>query len=434
MKLIYSQSQHQGAREYQQDAMDVISNKSDVLAVLADGMGGYKGGEIASKKIIDNFNKNFSKLNRENISKGLIDILNTANKAIENHKLKEPEVNKMGSTFVGLFISNETYQWISVGDSPLYIVDFSKDTIERINANHSIGGILEMQYKKGEISSEELANNPNKHMLTSAVTGDPISILEESKIYPLNKEQLFIVASDGLETILRAEILDILKKYNCHSQKGLNDATKGLIQAVLSKNKRGQDNVSVILISNEQNQPPKSFSAPSNQRHKDKNQGNSSIKYLFLSIIMILTFFVIGLLAYDKYIKPMFNKNTQTIPFKTKDQINKDTEEFDIKISPFPFDNPINKEQVLTLHFEKEVELEKDMIKFTPKIEFDLKSKNDSKKEYELKITPPTNQKDKITLTIDEDKVSYDNKSNNKLEVTIPFDTTNHNNTLEGRN
>jgi len=86
----------------------------------------------------------------------------------------------------------------------------------------------------------------------------------------------------------------------------------------------------------------------------------------------------------------------------------------------------------LTLHFEKEVELEKDMIKFTPKIEFDLKSKNDSKKEYELKITPPTNQKDKITLTIDEDKVSYDNKSNNKLEVTIPFDTTNHNNTLEG--
>lgn len=249
MKTIIAMHQHQGDREYQQDTMCMKSlGSAGTLCVLADGMGGYEGGEIASQLIRDSFMK--LSIDSDDIGNILEKNIHLSNKAIAAYKETHPEVKSMGSTAVALFATNTTFQWVSVGDSPLYVMRNNKN-ISRVNENHSIAGILELQFKNGEITQKDIDANPNKHMLTSALTGEKIEAIDVSKEYPIKENYLFILASDGIETLSEKEISNIISKYDVGTQAGLNDASKALVDAVIAAAKPNQDNVTVILLGQE---------------------------------------------------------------------------------------------------------------------------------------------------------------------------------------
>jgi len=241
--------QHQGDREYQQDIMTINPNvHPNELCTVADGMGGYEGGEIASALIGDQFREMI--IDGDDMGEILERTLSKANEAIADYKEEHSEVKSMGSTLISAYFTESSVQWISVGDSLLYRTE-CYDKIERINDNHSIAGLLELQLKQGEITQKEVDENPNKHMLTSALTGEEITTIDLSSVKIRNKNQIFILASDGLETLSEAEILETLQQFDCSRQAGLNEAAIGLIDAVLAKKKRNQDNVTVLLVSNE---------------------------------------------------------------------------------------------------------------------------------------------------------------------------------------
>lgn len=247
MDILFSMHQHQGDRDYQQDAMKVKSfGDLGALCVLADGMGGYEGGEIASDIIASTF-FNVS-IDGDDIAAILERTLHEANDEIARYKETHPEVGNMGSTLIAAFFTDNSLQWISVGDSPLYEIADNR-RIQRINDNHSVAGILDLQLKQGEITQQEVDQNPNKHMLTSAVNGEEIAIIDLSPKHPFEDDHLYILASDGIETLSEQEILRIVQKFDCGEQEGLSLAAQQLVIAVLEKRKPKQDNVTVVLVS-----------------------------------------------------------------------------------------------------------------------------------------------------------------------------------------
>ena len=293
MNTIVAMHQDQGDREYQQDAMGRKSfGPAGTLCILADGMGGYEGGEIASQLIIDTFMD--MAIDSNDIGAILEKNLYLSNEAILAYKQNHDEVKSMGSTVVAFYISNKSFQWISVGDSPLYVI--RGERLDRINQNHSIAGLLELQLKKGEITQKDMDDNPNKHMLTSAMTGEDITDIDLSKEYPLKDNYLFILASDGIETLTENEINEIVQKHNHFGdQEVLNILAKELVDAVLAKKKPHQDNVTVILVSQTTNSELDSFTNMQRKEvSKDKKTSilKGKIPYILISIFLILLYLI----------------------------------------------------------------------------------------------------------------------------------------------
>ncbi len=247
MEIAVGMHQHQGKREYQQDAMSIKHFGSiGVLAILADGMGGYEGGEIASKIVSENFREFM--IEGDDIGASLKKYLLKGNESISEYKENHPEVKSMGTTAISFFMTDKICQWVSVGDSPLYIIRNYR-TISRINENHSIAGLLDLQVKKGEITQEEALSSRQRHMLTSAVSGDNIPQIDLSVPYSIKENDIFILASDGIETISDDRIKEIvLRHIPIITQENAQNACEALIEEVISKNTSKQDNVTVIIL------------------------------------------------------------------------------------------------------------------------------------------------------------------------------------------
>ena len=238
--LKIANGQIQGRRDYQQDYFSIkYLENGAILFILADGMGGYKGGEIASKLAVDTFEKDFKVSN--DISKSLNQSLQKANESIYQYKEQNKDVKSMGTTLIVLYLIKDEFQWISVGDSPLFLIRDNK--IARINANHSVAGLLELQVKQGEVTQKEVENNPNRHMLTSALDGNDLTTVETSRVMKLNENDKIILASDGVETISKEEILGI-----AISTDNSKAVCLKIIEAIESRAKENQDNATLIYI------------------------------------------------------------------------------------------------------------------------------------------------------------------------------------------
>src|SRR5262245_38136518 len=120
--------QHRGARPYQEDswALHRLGDGS-LLAVVADGMGGHAGGAVASKIAVDAFVQSVEQ------GGGLADGLQDANSAVGRQAAAKPGLAGMGATLVAVQVRGDEVRWISVGDSPLFLVSAGK--LDRLNAD-----------------------------------------------------------------------------------------------------------------------------------------------------------------------------------------------------------------------------------------------------------------------------------------------------------
>src|SRR5271170_4113214 len=150
--------QHQGARPYQEDswALKRLGDGS-LLAVVADGMGGHAGGAVASKLAVEAF------VHALEQGGGLADGLQDANGAVRKGAVAKPDLAGMGATLVAAQVRGDEVRWISVGDSPLFLV--SAGGIERLNADHSMAPQIEAMVKRGLLTEEEAAVHPARHTL-----------------------------------------------------------------------------------------------------------------------------------------------------------------------------------------------------------------------------------------------------------------------------
>jgi protein phosphatase len=230
----------QGARNYQEDAAAARPGSAGLGVVLADGMGGHAGGAVASGLASAAFLHVLA--SSQDVGPALVAALRDANEAIAHGAAQSPHLTGMGCTLVGVAFEAQCMDWISVGDSPLYLV--RKGGIERLNEDHSFAPEIDRLAEAGRISWGAARADPYRHVLRSALTGAEIDLVDRPQVpLKLEPDDWVILASDGIHTLAEPDIARIV------SAAGSADAAaEALLAAVAAVGDPHQDNTTVVAV------------------------------------------------------------------------------------------------------------------------------------------------------------------------------------------
>ena len=227
----------------------IASDASIGLAVLADGMGGYNAGDVASQmavltitaELIAGFNRahqSGKQVDSEWASNLMSDAVHAANIAIYKVANEQEQCEGMGTTLVlSLFVDNRVVIG-HIGDSRAYVL--RDDQLKQLTNDHSL---LQEQIDSGLLTPEQAKLATYKNFVTKAVGVDPITDLEINT-YGVEVGDLYLLCSDGLT--------DMLEPYEIETTliEGQDDLESLANTLIRKANQRGgKDNISVILIS-----------------------------------------------------------------------------------------------------------------------------------------------------------------------------------------
>ena len=214
-----------------------------LIAMLADGMGGHAGGALASRMVCEHFLAGYAGQigpTRDRLRAGLAG----ANRAIELKVEDDRALTGMGSTLIGAAFGPEGLEWVSVGDSPLYL--YRRGEIALINEDHSLAPALDQLAAAGKITLEAARADPRRHMLRSAITGEDLELVDLSvKPLALEAGDYVVLASDGIHTLEPGEIARMITAYAVDGPEAVATA---LIRAVDNMREPQQDNTTVVVV------------------------------------------------------------------------------------------------------------------------------------------------------------------------------------------
>ena len=206
------------------------------LFIIADGMGGHKAGDYASRYAVDTIEKETLESLEENPEIILQKAISKANKDIRELSHQNPDMEGMGTTIVAATIYGKYMKVANVGDSRLYIINGKK--IKQITRDHSL---VEEMVRIGELDRISARNHPNKNIITRAV-GVTASVVADFFYVVLKEGDVILMCSDGLSNMLEdAEIRMIA----C-AQRDIIEKAEALVRA--ANNNGGKDNISLIII------------------------------------------------------------------------------------------------------------------------------------------------------------------------------------------
>jgi protein phosphatase len=231
----------QGARSYQEDTADVQPDGDAVIAVLADGMGGHAGGAVASDLASNAFLRAFSAAEGD-VHGRLKEALDAADAAIAAKADASPDLTGMGCTLVGASFLQGRLEWISVGDSPLFLV--RQGVIKRLNEDHSLSPEIDKLAELGFMSWEAARVDSRRHILRSALTGTEIELIDcPDDPLELKPGDVVILASDGIHTIPDDDIKRVVL-----AAESPDAAAAALLKAVAAVGDPHQDNTTVVVV------------------------------------------------------------------------------------------------------------------------------------------------------------------------------------------
>jgi PPM family protein phosphatase len=215
--------------------------------VLADGMGGYNAGEVASNMATSFIRTELGRWLREASSQAsdaevrrAMDIcVDNANRAIFNAANSNPQYAGMGTTLVVAVFRDNRVLLGHVGDSRCYRL--REGRLQQITRDHSL---LQEQIDAGLITPEQAAFSANKNLVTRAV-GVEDTVLLETHQHDVQSGDLFLMCSDGLSDMLDDEGIAHVVQQMLQGSQRLEDGTRSLIDA--ANDAGGKDNISVIL-------------------------------------------------------------------------------------------------------------------------------------------------------------------------------------------
>lgn len=243
---VHDEGAAQGSRSRQEDDYGVFElppelEAGDLLLVLADGMGGERGGARASALAVRSFIEAYDTASAAAIPNRLEQVLTRVNERIAWDAASDPDgLQGMGCTLLAVVLAEEGLYWISVGDSPLWL--WRRGRLIRLNQDHAYRSILAHQVYNGEISAAEAAGHPDRNALISAVTGAELELVDlPRQVYPLQPGDQILLASDGLLTLEERDIAAILSR--THPDRS---PCPPLLAAVAEHHNLHQDNVTVL--------------------------------------------------------------------------------------------------------------------------------------------------------------------------------------------
>lgn len=224
-------------RENNEDALLV---REPSLFAVADGMGGYAAGEIASRSTIKAFEAATHSLRYEqeeqNIRKVMLEAFDKANTHVFKMSVSNESYSGMGTTMTALYLPGDGHGYCChVGDSRLYL--FRDDKLEQLTHDHTLVADLKEQ---GKITDEEAFVHPQRNILLQAL-GVEETVKADFFSFRLQEGDRLLLCSDGLSDMLRAA--EISRIIGCADPE---QAADKLLEQSLDNG--GRDNVSLILI------------------------------------------------------------------------------------------------------------------------------------------------------------------------------------------
>ncbi len=230
-------------REMNQDYYYISNSLDEVqLYILADGMGGYNGGEIASSLavqtaknyIINNFKE--TPKDRDSIIQLIGSSMEYANMVVFEKAKESKDLQGMGTTLEICLIYNNKVYIGHIGDSRIYRI--RREFIRKLTQDHSY---VQKLVKEGTITKEQAAHHPQKNMLMKAL-GCNAFIEPDVMVKGFLRDDILIMCSDGLSNMIDQETIYRMAK------KDIEQAPKDLVE--LANKNGGYDNITIVVIKN----------------------------------------------------------------------------------------------------------------------------------------------------------------------------------------
>lgn len=225
-------------REVNQDC--VFSSTGPVgclpnLFIVADGMGGHKAGDIASRLTVDSVVDKLSKINSKDYISVITDTIIKVNKEVIDKAAESQDYAGMGTTLVVATVFDNILKVANVGDSRLYVVG---EDIIQITRDHSL---VEEMVINGQLDRADARVDKRKNIITRAIGGES-KVEAEMFSVELKPEDKILMCSDGLSNMVDdAEILEIINR-----EPDIEKAARMLIDA--ANENGGKDNISVVIV------------------------------------------------------------------------------------------------------------------------------------------------------------------------------------------
>lgn len=204
------------------------------LLIVADGMGGYTGGEYASTMVVDTIVEVVNEAT-EMSTEVLKNAILKANRIVYEKSQSYKELEGMGTTAVVAYVQEDALYWAHVGDSRLY--RYGEDGLHRMTKDHSM---VQQLVEAGTITEEEVIHHPKRNMLTRAI-GVYETVEVDTGVVEVHQNDRILLCSDGLSGYIEeSKIEQVLSEENNESR-----ALEDLVHLVYDAGAR--DNVTIVL-------------------------------------------------------------------------------------------------------------------------------------------------------------------------------------------
>lgn len=231
-----------GRRASQQDNIGYIGVDNGAFAVVADGMGGLADSDRVSQTVVQSMINYCKGLKAESLRTNIPAIISRTNSDI-NRMLGENGIYKSGSTVVCAYAESDKMNWVSIGDSRIYL--YRAGSLLQLNREHVYETELTLQSVNGMISYRDVQANTKKRLLTSFIGMGEIKHIDYnlSPVTVLRGDRILLSTDGVFNTLTDSEIAAIIDK-----SPDAPAMADNLEKAVLKKRNPYQDNFSLILI------------------------------------------------------------------------------------------------------------------------------------------------------------------------------------------
>lgn len=206
----------------------------DSFCIVTDGMGGYKGGEIASTMVVDTLAADMQRW-QDVSADALRQAVAKANMAVYDCVKTTPALEGMGTTAVVAYVTGSDLYWANVGDSRLYV--FHEDRLTQISTDHSM---VQALYEAGELKADDMLQHPQRNVLTRAVGVGPVVDIDAG-VYKVMPGDRILLCSDGLSGYIEQAVIEEAFRKEAKDERLIED----LMTLVYDQGAR--DNVTIVI-------------------------------------------------------------------------------------------------------------------------------------------------------------------------------------------
>jgi serine/threonine protein phosphatase PrpC len=211
------------------------------LYAVADGMGGHRGGDVASSLALETVEAMF-----RDGDGTLADQVREANRAVHERSIVDQQVRGMGTTLTAVTIEGSDARFVHVGDSRAYLL--RAGDLRQVTSDHTL---VERMVKAGEISREEAAVHPHRNVVTKVIGTEATVVVDEAMVPLLDGDRL-LLCSDGLTGMVAEDQIQAILEAEPDPQRAADRMVKAANRA------GGVDNITVLVLDAhaEQGDPP----------------------------------------------------------------------------------------------------------------------------------------------------------------------------------